>query len=207
MTAIRSAVETLLGGAAGDATARDRFLQIADRNAARMQQLVEDLLDLSRIESRQYKLSPEPIELDRAFSHTVSLARERASARRVVLEIEPSAPAAKADRRALDQVLANLVDNAIKYSGEGCTVKLRASRADSVTTVAIEDNGVGIEAQHLPRLFERFYRVDAGRSREQGGTGLGLSIVKHLVEAMGGKVSVKSEPGRGASFSFTLPAA
>jgi two-component system phosphate regulon sensor histidine kinase PhoR len=206
ITAVRSAAETLRSGAAADPTASARFLDILDRNAERLQHLVEDLLDLSRIESRQFQLQPESIPMAPALAHAVSLSRERAEKKRITLDARaPQELVATADRRVLEQVLANLIDNAIKYSGAGCRVDVEARAAGDVVEVAVRDDGPGIEARHLPRLFERFYRVDAGRSRDQGGTGLGLSIVKHLVEAMGGRVSVESTPGKGSTFSFTLP--
>ena len=210
VTTIRSAVETLRGGAAQDAEAGPRFLDIVERNAARLQQLVEDLLDLSRIESRQYKLNPEAVELSAVLGHAVGLLRERAEKKQVSVEVDTPGdlPAARADRRALEQVVANLIDNAVKYTGPRCHVTVHARAAsDRVLEVGVSDDGPGIEAKHLPRLFERFYRVDAGRSREEGGTGLGLSIVKHLVEAMGGRVRVESQPGEKTTFSFTLPRA
>ena len=113
-------------------------------------------------------------------------------------------PKVRGDRRALEHVLTNLIDNAVKYCGPGTHVWINVALAADSVTVSVADDGPGIDARHLPRIFERFYRVDAGRSREVGGTGLGLSIVKHLVEAMGGVVSVQSELNRGTTFSFTL---
>jgi two-component system phosphate regulon sensor histidine kinase PhoR len=109
------------------------------------------------------------------------------------------------DRRALEQVITNLVDNAVKYCSEGCKVTLRASSSEGKVRLSVEDTGAGIAKEHLPRLFERFYRVDAGRSRAVGGTGLGLSIVKHLVEAMGGSIGVESDLNKGSAFHATLP--
>ena len=145
------------------------------------------------------------------FSHVLGLFRERADKKQIRLEqhVPGDLPLARADRRALENILTNLVDNAVKYCGSGAEVRLSASDdADAgVVRVVAEDTGPGIEARHLSRLFERFYRVDAGRSRQLGGTGLGLSIVKHLVEAMGGSVGVDSEPGRGTRFRFSLPRA
>jgi len=117
------------------------------------------------------------------------------------------APIARADRRALEQILTNLIENAVKYCRENVSVTVRIVEREGVFRVSVEDTGPGIEPKHLPRLFERFYRADKGRSRDMGGTGLGLSIVKHLVETMGGNVSVESTPGRGTTFSFTVPAA
>jgi len=206
VTAIRSAAETLIDGAATDPTAAGAFISIIERNATRLQNLVEDLLDLSRIESRGFRLSFEPIELRPIFSQVLGLFRERAAEKKVALEERAlgDVPKVRADRRALEHVLTNLIDNAVKYCGAGAHVWVSvAVGADSVT-VSVSDDGPGIDERHLPRIFERFYRVDAGRSREVGGTGLGLSIVKHLVEAMGGTVSVQSKVNQGTSFAFTL---
>ncbi len=209
VTAIRSAAETLHDAAERDPEAAMRFVDIIDRNAERLHGLVEDLLDLSRIESREFRLAFEPLSLEPVFSHVLGLFRERADKKqiRLVQDVPADLPLARADLRALENVLTNLIDNAVKYCGEGAEVRLSASHdldADAVRVV-VEDTGPGIEARHLSRLFERFYRVDAGRSRQLGGTGLGLSIVKHLVEAMGGSVGVDSEPGRGTRFRFSLP--
>ncbi|MBN1774545.1 MAG: HAMP domain-containing protein [Deltaproteobacteria bacterium] len=209
VAAVRSAAETLRGALERDPAAAGRFTDIIERNAERLQRLVEDLLDLSRIESREYRPSLEPLDIVPVVQHVLGLHRERAEAKRLRLEAElPAAlPAARADRRALEQVLSNLVDNAVKYCPAGAAVAVRAAVEGDRLRLAVEDTGPGIEAQHLPRLFERFYRVDTGRSRELGGTGLGLSIVKHLVEAMGGTVGVDSTPGKGTTFRFTLPLA
>jgi two-component system phosphate regulon sensor histidine kinase PhoR len=176
------------------------------RNAERLHGLVEDLLDLSRIESQKLKLVPEPLGVRAVFAQVLSLFKERADKKRV--ELVNAAPATlprlHADRRAVEHVLTNLVDNAVKYAGEGSNVVLRAEVAGEEIRLLVADNGPGIEERHLPRLFERFYRVDAGRSRELGGTGLGLSIVKHLSEAMGGAVAVDSKPGAGTTFIVSL---
>jgi two-component system phosphate regulon sensor histidine kinase PhoR len=168
--------------------------------------LVEDLLDLSRIESRGLKLNMEPLVVDAVYDQVLSLFAERAAKRGTVLSNEAPDELCRivADRRALEHVLTNLVDNAVKYCPTGTTIRLRAENHDDLVELTVEDNGPGIEARHLPRLFERFYRVDAGRSRDIGGTGLGLSIVKHLVEAMDGTVNVESTPGRGTKFGVTL---
>jgi two-component system phosphate regulon sensor histidine kinase PhoR len=208
IASIRSGAETLRGGAAGDPEAASRFLEIIERNAERLSRLVEDLLDLSRIESREFRLDLEEVAVAPFVEHLLGQHRGRAGARGVRLEAAlPGDLAVRADRRALEQVLGNLVDNALKYCPSGASVTVRASGEGARVRITVEDTGPGIEARHLPRLFERFYRVDAGRSRELGGTGLGLSIVKHLVEAMGGAVGVESELGRGTRFSFTVPKA
>jgi two-component system phosphate regulon sensor histidine kinase PhoR len=206
VTAIRSAAETLTDGAVNDPPAAQVFVGIIDRNAQRLQALVEDLLDLSRIESRGFRLSFESIDLKPIFSQVVGLFRERASKKNVQIEerVLVSMPRVHADRRALEHVLTNLIDNAVKYCGSGTKVSLGVVASGDVVTVSVADDGPGIDERHLPRVFERFYRVDAGRSRDVGGTGLGLSIVKHLVEAMGGSVSVESKLGVGTTFFFTL---
>ena len=205
VTAVRSAADTLCGGAANDPEAAKRFLDIIARNAERLQRLIEDLLDLSRIESKELTLRPEPIDLGAFVGHTLSLFRGRADERGVRLGSDVTAKhRAFADRRALEQVLTNLVDNAVKYCGHGAITVRAIDRGEKVALI-VEDTGPGIAASHLPRIFERFYRVDAGRSREVGGTGLGLSIVKHLVEAMRGTVEVESAVGQGTVFTVTVP--
>jgi two-component system phosphate regulon sensor histidine kinase PhoR len=205
VTAVRSAAETLQNAAADDPVAARAFIGIIERNAERLHDLVEDILDLSRIESRGLKLTIEALDVDRVYDQVLSLFSERAAKRGTVLENEAQEelPRVMADRRALEHVLTNLVDNAVKYCPNS-TIRLRAIAHEQSVELLVEDNGPGIEARHLPRLFERFYRVDAGRSRDIGGTGLGLSIVKHMVEAMGGSVRVESKPGVGTKFSVVL---
>ncbi|MFO0567596.1 MAG: ATP-binding protein [Polyangiaceae bacterium] len=207
VAAIRSAAETLEMSLERDPQASGRFVDIIDRNAGRLHQLVEDLLDLSRIESQKYRMSYELLDVSRAFSHALDLFREAADRKgmRLVADVARDASRAAGDAKALEHVLSNLVDNAVKYCPKGSTVKLSALAEHEGVRITVSDDGPGIEARHLPRLFERFYRVDAGRSRELGGTGLGLSIVKHLVEAMGSSVEVESELGSGTTFSFWLP--
>jgi len=205
VTAIRSAAETLQTAPPDDHAVQEMFIGIVARNAERLHDLVEDLLDLSRIESQKLKLALEPLDTRAVFEQVASLFRERADRKHV--ELAPEGPAGLrvlADRRALEHVLTNLVDNAVKYCGEHSRVILRSEEQGSELRLSVQDEGPGIEERHLPRLFERFYRVDAGRSRELGGTGLGLSIVKHLTEAMGGTVGVTSKPGSGTTFVVTL---
>jgi len=206
VTAVRSAAETLQNAASDDPVAARAFLGIIERNAERLHDLVEDLLDLSRIESRGLKLNIEPLDLDAVYDQVLSLFGERAEKRGTFLahEVPRDLPRVLADRRALEHVLTNLVDNAVKYCPAGTHIRLYAVADDAEIELIVEDDGPGIEQRHLPRLFERFYRVDAGRSRDIGGTGLGLSIVKHLVEAMGGTVHVESTPGVGTKFGVTL---
>ncbi|MDB4943541.1 MAG: hypothetical protein JWP97_3075 [Labilithrix sp.] len=209
VTAVLSAAETLDMVLGKDPEQAKRFLAIIERNAARLQRLIEDLLDLSRIESRELKLRPERFAFEPFAVHLLGMFKERADKRRITLRPETAKNLdAEVDRRALEQVLTNLVDNAVKYCPEGSSVVLHAEPLEGAVRgvrLRVVDDGGGIEEKHLPRLFERFYRVDAGRSREMGGTGLGLSIVKHLVEAMGGSIDVVSKVGTGTTFDVTIP--
>ena len=207
ITAVRSAVDTLRLTLDGDPSASERFVDIIDRNAQRLGALVEDLLDLSKIESKEYKPEAAPVSLRAVSEQVLTMLRSRFEAKslQVTNDISAALPTARADRRALEQVFTNLLDNAGKYCGAGANVRLSAREAGGGLRVEIADTGPGIEPRHLPRLFERFYRVDSGRSRDMGGTGLGLSIVKHLVEAMGGTIGVESTPGKGSTFWFVLP--
>jgi two-component system phosphate regulon sensor histidine kinase PhoR len=212
VTAISTATETLLGGALDDPTEAAEFVDVVDRHAKRLRQLVDDLLDLAKIEAKSFRLAPFDLPVLPVLEHALDLSVDQARRRKVTLRIALGAPGADAvrariDRRALEQVVMNLLDNAIKYAGEGAHVTVTARAAGDRTEIAVADDGIGISPAHLGRLFERFYRVDAGRSRELGGTGLGLSIVKHLVELMGGTVDVESEPGKGACFTLRLPGA
>ncbi len=206
VASMRSAAETLRG-AMDDPEAARLFLEIIERNASRLHLLVEDLLDLSRIESREFRLQLESLELGTCADQMIDAYGRLAQDKGIHLEVDTDMRGLQvlADRRGMEQVLGNLLDNAIKYCPRSATIRLHAQAQGDRVRGSVSDTGPGIPPQHLPRLFERFYRVDAGRSRELGGTGLGLAIVKHLVEAMGGTVSVESEPGKGSSFSFTLP--
>jgi two-component system phosphate regulon sensor histidine kinase PhoR len=206
VTAIRSAAETLDSVHDRDPAATRQFIDIIERNAARLQGLVEDLLDLSRIESRELRLELTALDAQPIYEHVVSLFRERADKKRIrlLIDVPDDVPPALADRRALEHILTNLVDNAVKYCPNGAEIRLGARTHGDGLRLFVKDDGPGIEARHLPRLFERFYRVDAGRSRELGGTGLGLSIVKHLVESMRGNVGVESTPGAGTTFHVSL---
>ncbi len=209
LAAIASSAETLRHGAGNDPVASDAFIDIIERNAARMKALVEDLLDLSRIEAGELQFRMEPIDVGALVEHVAATFRRKAEERRILLltEMAPSVPCVEADRRAFEQILINLVDNAVKYSQEGGTITVGAAVESGGVRIAIRDTGPGIEPRHLPRIFERFYRVDSGRSRDLGGTGLGLAIVKHLTEAMGGTVGVDSAIGHGSTFSVLLPRA
>jgi two-component system phosphate regulon sensor histidine kinase PhoR len=208
LSLIKGYVETLLDGARNNPDVAERFLKIIERNTQRLDLLIQDLLTISALESGSLKLDVQPIELhalaDRIFAHLTS----KAESRNVKLLNELPPLSAKGDANRLDQVFANLVDNAIKYGRSPGTVKVGGQKLeDGRLEVWIQDDGPGIPTESLDRVFERFYRVDKARSRDQGGTGLGLSIVKHIVASHGGEVWAKSEPGKGATFFFTLPAA
>ncbi|MDX2024359.1 MAG: ATP-binding protein [Deltaproteobacteria bacterium] len=208
VASIRSASETLpMAISSGDPSAALRFVDIIERNAERLQSLVEDLLDLSKIEAKEYRLAIESLSVPRMISHIFGLFRDRAERRKIslVASAEHNLPALQTDRRALETVLSNLVDNAVKYCPDGARICVNARVQNEAMIIEVEDSGHGIESQHLPRLFERFYRVDAGRSRSKGGTGLGLSIVKHLTEAMGGTATVASTVGKGTTFTIRIP--
>jgi two-component system phosphate regulon sensor histidine kinase PhoR len=209
VTAIRSAGETIRDIAINDTVALPRFVDIIVRNAERLGNLLDDILELSRIESRAVQLVTEPVDLANLLTQVAELFRERAERKGLTLQVAtPATPIhAMGDRRALENVITNLIDNAVKYCGSGALVCATATDDQDKWRILIEDTGPGIDPVHLPRLFERFYRVDAGRSREIGGTGLGLSIVKHLVEAMGSQIRVESAPGVGSRFFFSLPRA
>jgi len=185
---------------------------------ARMGKLVEDLLTLSRLESGRWDLRPEPLDPAPLLEAVVLRFREASDAREIALSArqngaegtegaEGGSVRVRADRTALEMALANLVDNALKYTGPGGEVELTAEREEDEVVFAVSDTGAGIPPEDLPRIFERFYRVDRARSREIEGTGLGLAIVKHLCEAHGGRLWVESEPGRGSRFYLALPAA
>ena len=209
IAAVRSATETLRSGALDDPGAAVRFVDIIERNAQRLQSLVEDMLDLSKLESNEFRLKRERVELGSVVPIVLALFRERAEKKGVRLASElPAAPlGVEGDARGLEHVLSNLVDNAVKYCPAGASIVVHATQEGERVRLVVSDTGNGIPPEHLPRLFERFYRVDAGRSRELGGTGLGLSIVKHMVEAMRGAVSVESVVGKGSTFTVSLGAA
>ena len=207
IAAVASAAETLRRSALADPEASVRFVEMIERNARRLHELVEDVLDLSKIESKGFKPRTDAVDVSPIAQQVIGNFRERIERKRltVAAAVAPGTPPLTGDHRAVEQVLTNLVENAVKYCPEGAAITIRATEEGAKVRVSVEDSGPGIESKHLPRLFERFYRVDAGRARDMGGTGLGLSIVKHLVESMGGMIGVQSAMGRGSTFWFTLP--
>ena len=206
LTSISGYAETLLTDSP-DATTGREFLKIILSNAHRMQRLVDDLLDLSRIESGRWQPRAETVDVALAAREVWATLAERAAARdtRFELRVEPSGATIEADPDAVRQVLTNLIDNSLRYVGTSGLVTVVSRAHEGGVELSVRDNGVGITSEHLPRIFERFYRADMSRSREEGGTGLGLSIVKHLVEAHGGRVSAESELGVGTVIRVWLP--
>jgi two-component system phosphate regulon sensor histidine kinase PhoR len=206
LTTIKGYAETLLEGALKEDVA-SQFVQVIKRHTDRLAKIVEDLLTLSKIESREFQLKREKISINEFIEDVLDFVKEAAERKRITLskvEISPFLDVL-ADRHSLEEVFVNLLDNAIKYTPEGGKVTMSAvETTPGEIQFSVKDNGIGIPREDIPRIFERFYRVDKGRSQEMGGTGLGLSIVKHLVQAHGGKVWVESEPGKGSVFYFTL---
>lgn len=207
LTSISGYAETMLeSGAELPPQARD-FLSIICRNAARMTRLTEDLLALARIESGEYKLNLRPVPARQLVEEAAAIAAGLLMDREVKLETDEIAPVdVLADPDAILQVLSNLIENAVKYAG-GERILIGCRRAGSMAEFFVRDFGAGIASEHLSRIFERFYRVDKGRSLESGGTGLGLSIAKHIILAHGGVIRVESDLNRGSTFFFTLPLA
>jgi two-component system phosphate regulon sensor histidine kinase PhoR len=205
LTSIITFAETLQDGALEDAAAAHRFVQIIGRNAGRMRSLIEDIMELSAIESGVMNLDVREVKLHQLVRETFNALSSKAEGCGVALvnEVEPDT-VIRADTRRLEQMLLNLVENAIKFSRRGGAVRVR-HELGARDMVIVEDTGEGIPAEHLPRIFERFYRVDRARSRELGGTGLGLAIVKHLVRAHGGEISVRSTLNEGTTFTIELP--
>jgi two-component system phosphate regulon sensor histidine kinase PhoR len=205
LSLIKGYVETLLDGARDNPEVATKFLQTIDRNAERLKLLIEDLLTISELESGHVKLNLSTVALSPVVAKVLEDFKARAAAKSVKLVNQAPDLAVRADVGRLEQVLGNLVDNAIKYGGAECTVTVGGNAQEGgQVQVFVQDDGLGIPPEALDRVFERFYRVDKARSREQGGTGLGLAIVKHLIQSHGGRVWATSEPGRGTTFYFTL---
>jgi two-component system phosphate regulon sensor histidine kinase PhoR len=200
--------EQLLDGALDDPAVNRRFVEKIARNAMRLDTLSRDLLAISRIESGELQMSFDAFNLRALIEEVVESLEPIAEAKevRILPRVPLDLPPVKGDRDQLRQVLVNLVDNAIKYNNPGGRIEVTArATGEGMVRVAVVDDGIGIPADEIPRLTERFYRVDRSRSRSQGGTGLGLAIVKHILEAHGQRLRVESRPDYGSSFSFMLP--
>lgn len=207
LTSIQGYTETLLDSSPENDHVRD-FLEIIRKNASRMARLTEDLLTLARVESGEQRFSLQPVSPSEMVEEAARDFRETAKAQSVELQIENGAlPPVYADSEALHQVFSNLVDNALKYGASGGRIVIGARPSPVGVEFYVRDFGPGISSEHLPRLFERFYRVDKARSRESGGTGLGLAIAKHIILAHGGTIRAESELNHGSAFLFTLPVA
>ncbi len=203
-------IETLRGPARDDAEARAKFLAIMDGQARRMTRLVEDLLSLARIEMDEHTIPREEVAPGPLLKEVADGLASQASARNqtIGISVPPDTPPVAGDRDQLAEVFENLIGNAVKYGKEGGAVRVSVTAGPpGEIAISVEDEGEGIPAEHIPRLTERFYRVDAARSRERGGTGLGLAIVKHIVSRHRGRLSITSTPGQGSRFTVTLPLA
>jgi two-component system phosphate regulon sensor histidine kinase PhoR len=207
LSLIKGYVETLLDGAKDNPEVETKFLQTIQRNSERLQFLIEDLLTISELESGRIKMNLQSVRLHSLVDRVIEDLKPQAESRHVALSNRVPELVARADSDRLQQVLGNLIGNAIKYGRSDGHVSVTGQLVDgNAIELCVQDDGPGIPPESLERVFERFYRVDKARSREQGGTGLGLSIVKHIVQSHGGKVWAKSELGKGAAFYFTLPA-
>jgi two-component system phosphate regulon sensor histidine kinase PhoR len=210
ITSIKGFVETLLDGALSNPADAERFLRIVATQADRLNAIIEDLLSLSKIEQseRAADLVVEEVPIKDMLQAVLHDCEAKAAQREIDVRVECDDDlSAQINSPLLEQAVTNLLDNALKYSDQGCEVLITAVESDAEVTIAVSDRGCGIDAEHLPRLFERFYRVDKARSRKLGGTGLGLAIVKHIVQAHQGRITVDSTPGVGSVFRIHLPLA
>jgi two-component system, OmpR family, phosphate regulon sensor histidine kinase PhoR len=204
---IQLSLETLIDGAVKDESVNMDFLKRALNQTNRLTELVDDLINISRLETGM-KISKRYFEINRFISDVVNGLTDLSKNRKVEIKIESEVSdktRAFGDEERLKQVIVNLVDNAIKYSTENGEIKIGITKTEKDVIVSVSDNGVGIPKDDLPRIFERFYRVDKTRSRDMGGSGLGLSIVKHILELHSSTIKVESEEGKGTRFEFNLP--
>ena len=206
ITSIKGFSETLLDGAMNDKEALEMFLNIILNESERLQSLINDLLDLSKIEKQGFELHVQDTDISGLLKEVVTILEKKPDGKNIelILNIPESAAVAEADSFRLKQVFINLIGNAMTYTPENGLVTVSLSQTDTTVIVEIEDNGIGIEEKEIPRIFERFYRVDKARSRDSGGTGLGLAIVKHLIEAHRGVIGVESKVNEGTKFTVTL---
>ncbi|RTL66727.1 MAG: hypothetical protein EKK41_17905 [Hyphomicrobiales bacterium] len=208
LASLKGFVETLQGAAKDDPNARERFLRVMSEQADRMTRLIDDLLSLSRVEMREHLPPSERVDLEEALGHVVQALQPLAERTQTTLKLQPPAGGAlvRGDRDELVQVFQNLIQNALKYGKQGGVVEVSISRRPGRLLVSVKDDGPGIAPQHLPRLTERFYRINVAASRERGGTGLGLAIVKHILNRHRGELEVQSAVGKGSTFTVDLPA-
>lgn len=209
VTSLLGFIETLRGPAQDDAQAREKFLAIMEEEARRMTRLINDLLTLSKVEADEHIRPVESIDIRRLLEEVVDILAGRARERgmEIALDALPTLPVVAGDKDELVQVFRNLIDNAINYGREGTTVTIAVQgRAGAEVDVSVINQGEGFEPEHIPRLTERFYRIDKGRSRATGGTGLGLAIVKHIINRHRGALEIVSAPGESTTFAVTLPA-
>lgn len=209
VTLMKGYIETLNAGVAEDTSKRGQFLTVLEKNVNQLANLIEDLLRLSILEGEKRLRIEESVNVAQLVSEVVEQFNDAASQKGISLSasVQEEQLTVVGDSTLLKQAVANLVDNAVKYTNPDGTVTVSAKVLNGKVAVEVTDTGIGIDKEHLPRIFERFYRVDKSRSRDLGGTGLGLSIVKHVVQAHGGEVSVQSEPGKGSRFTILLPQA
>lgn len=209
VTLISGCVETLNAGAAEDSSKRRQFLDVLEKNVKQLSNLIEDLLKLSTLDEEGRLHKEEKVDITRLVSEVIEQFSEFATKKGIYISpnMEKQPLTVIGDSALLKQAIANLIDNAIKYTNPVGTVTVSVKAVNGKVVTEVADTGIGIDKEHLPRIFERFYRVDKSRSRDLGGTGLGLSIVKHVVQAHGGEVSVQSEPGKGSKFTIILPQA
>jgi two-component system phosphate regulon sensor histidine kinase PhoR len=209
LTAIQGFSETLLAGALDDDQNNRRFLEIIRDHASRLARLTDDLLKLARIEAGKLEVEFRPVDIVEQIERCLETTSLKAGWKQIALEtqIPLTMPMVRGDAGLLREVIQNLLDNAVQYSPEGGRVQVLITAGSYEAVITVADTGIGIPLADQERIFERFYRVDAARSRDVGGTGLGLSIAKHIVEAHGGRIGVKSEVGSGSRFSFSVPLA
>ncbi len=210
LTTIKGFVETLQSGAKENPEDAGRFITIIENHTHRLEAIIEDLLQLSRIEKKNEakEIRFEAGSIRNVIKSAIQICQAKADNKQIDIQLSgDNSLTATINTALLEQALINLIDNAVKYSGEKSVIIVKTELVEEALAISIRDNGIGISRKHLPRLFERFYRVDRARSREQGGTGLGLAIVKHIVKAHGGHVTVESERGKGSIFTIRLPLA
>src|SRR6266487_1962878 len=209
LSILRGYIETLVDNPKTSREELSRILRVMERHSKRLGLLVEDLLSLAQLESSNTTLEIGQVRLSELFDHVLRDWKRKLGEKnlKVLVDLPPDAPLIVADETRLQEVLYNLLENAVKYSRENGEIRLQAARRRSEIVLSVSDDGIGINKNDLPRIFERFYRADKARSRELGGTGLGLAIVKHIAQLHGGRVEAESEPGRGTSIRVVLPVA